>query len=82
LHGRTPEGVFYYAMELFQGASLDDVVEFDGPQPPERVSIKADGDAALTQAGSITPGFPGPAQASCNACTTRVAGAVQLRRRI
>ncbi|HSB62259.1 MAG TPA: serine/threonine-protein kinase [Vicinamibacteria bacterium] len=35
--GRTPEGVFYYAMELLDGAGLDAVVELDGPQPPERV---------------------------------------------
>lgn len=36
-YGRTPEGVFYYAMELLDGASLQDVVESDGPQPESRV---------------------------------------------
>ncbi|MEY4513098.1 MAG: hypothetical protein RLZZ450_5220 [Pseudomonadota bacterium] len=36
-YGRTTDGVFYYAMELLEGASLDEVVEFDGPQPEERV---------------------------------------------
>jgi len=36
-YGRTPEGVFYYAMELLDGASLEAVVEVDGPQPPGRV---------------------------------------------
>jgi serine/threonine-protein kinase len=36
-YGRTPEGVFYYAMELLDGASLEAVVERDGPQPPGRV---------------------------------------------
>lgn len=36
-YGRTTEGVFYYAMELLEGASLDEVVEVDGPQPEERV---------------------------------------------
>ena len=33
-YGRTPEGVFYYAMELLDGATLEEVVEVDGPQPP------------------------------------------------
>lgn len=36
-YGRTMDGVFYYAMELLEGASLDEVVEVDGPQPEERV---------------------------------------------
>jgi serine/threonine-protein kinase len=36
-YGRTTEGVFYYAMELLEGASLDEIVEIDGPQPEERV---------------------------------------------
>jgi serine/threonine-protein kinase len=36
-YGRTPDGVFYYAMELLDGASLEAVVERDGPQPPARV---------------------------------------------
>jgi len=36
-YGRTPEGVFFYAMELLDGASLESVVEVDGPQPPGRV---------------------------------------------
>jgi serine/threonine-protein kinase len=36
-YGRTTEGVFYYAMELLEGASLDEIVEVDGPQPEERV---------------------------------------------
>ena len=36
-YGRTPDGVFYYAMELLDGASLEEVVERDGPQPPGRV---------------------------------------------
>jgi len=35
--GRTPEGVFYYAMELLDGVSLDHVVGYDGPQPEARV---------------------------------------------
>jgi len=36
-YGRTPEGVFYYAMELLEGASVEDVVALDGAQPPGRV---------------------------------------------
>jgi serine/threonine-protein kinase len=36
-YGRTADGIFYYAMELLEGASLDEVVEVDGPQPEERV---------------------------------------------
>jgi hypothetical protein len=35
--GRTPEGVFYYAMELLSGGSLEDVVEVGGRQPAARV---------------------------------------------
>jgi len=36
-YGRTPEGVFYYAMELLEGASVEDIVALDGAQPPGRV---------------------------------------------
>jgi serine/threonine-protein kinase len=36
-YGRTTDGVFYYAMELLEGAALDEIVELDGPQPEERV---------------------------------------------
>ncbi|NOU28458.1 MAG: serine/threonine protein kinase [Polyangiaceae bacterium] len=36
-YGRTTDGVFYYAMELLEGASLTEIVEVDGPQPEERV---------------------------------------------
>lgn len=36
-YGRTPEGVFYYAMELLDGINLEDLVVRHGPQPEGRV---------------------------------------------
>jgi serine/threonine-protein kinase len=36
-YGQSTDGVFYYAMELLEGASLEQIVDIDGPQPPERV---------------------------------------------
>jgi hypothetical protein len=36
-YGRTPEGIFYYAMEYIDGLSLAELVEKHGPQPPGRV---------------------------------------------
>jgi eukaryotic-like serine/threonine-protein kinase len=52
--GRTPEGVFYYAMELLDGAALEVLVELDGAQPPERVLHVLDGVAgALVEAHEV-----------------------------
>lgn len=36
-YGRTPHGVFYYAMEYLEGRSLERLVADEGPQPPARV---------------------------------------------
>ncbi len=53
-YGRTPEGVFYYAMEYLDGASLADVVAESGPMPPARVIHVLDQVArALTEAHRV-----------------------------
>lgn len=35
--GRTPDGIFYYAMELLDGVDLQRLVQSEGPLPPGRV---------------------------------------------
>ncbi len=53
-YGRTPDGVFYYAMELLDGASLDRVVSVSGPLPASRVvHVLYDVAGALTEAHDV-----------------------------
>ncbi len=53
-YGHTPDGVFYYAMELLDGATVDEIVKVDGPQPPGRVlKVMAEVAGALEEAHGV-----------------------------
>jgi predicted Ser/Thr protein kinase len=53
-YGRTPEGVFYYAMEFLDGINLESLVEKYGAQPDGRViSILKQVCASLFEAHSL-----------------------------
>ncbi len=53
-YGRTHDGVFYYAMELLDGATLQRIADLDGPQQPGRVvRILTMACAALSEAHSF-----------------------------
>jgi serine/threonine protein kinase len=53
-YGRTHDGVFYYAMELLDGANLQRIVTVGGPQPAGRVlRILAMACGALSEAHDI-----------------------------
>jgi hypothetical protein len=50
-YGTTPDGTFYYAMELLRGITITALVESDGPQPERRVvSIMKQAAASLAEA--------------------------------
>ncbi len=53
-YGRTPDGLFYYAMELLDGVSLDELVALDGTQLAGRVvSLLRQAAGALAEAHGI-----------------------------
>jgi serine/threonine-protein kinase len=53
-YGRTPEGVFYYAMEYLDGIDLEQLVVRFGPQPAARVvNVLSQVAASLGEAHSI-----------------------------
>jgi serine/threonine-protein kinase len=58
-YGRTPEGIFYYAMEYLPGLPLDRVIRDDGPQPEAR---------SFTSSSRSAPRWPKPTGSpSCTA---------------
>ncbi len=53
-YGRTDDGIFYYAMELLDGANLQRIVAVNGPLPPGRVvRILSMACGALTEAHGV-----------------------------
>jgi serine/threonine-protein kinase len=53
-YGRTPDGIFYYAMEYLEGANLADVIAEGGPMPAGRViQILEQAVGALAEAHQI-----------------------------
>ncbi len=53
-YGRTPDGLFYYTMELLDGATLEDIVLTTGPMPPARVArLLTQVASALAEAHSL-----------------------------
>ena len=53
-YGRTPDGLFYYAMEYLDGVTLEELIEIDGPISPARAaSILRQAARALAEAHAI-----------------------------
>jgi hypothetical protein len=53
-YGRTPDGIFYYAMEYLNGVTLDALVAAEGAQPPGRVvQILSQAAGALAEAHGV-----------------------------
>jgi serine/threonine-protein kinase len=53
-YGRTPDGIFYYVMELIEGVNLQRVVDIDGAQPAGRVvHLLSQAAAALAEAHEV-----------------------------
>jgi serine/threonine protein kinase len=53
-YGRTPDGVFYYAMELLEGLNLEDVVAQNGPMSAARaVHVLGQVASALAEAHAV-----------------------------
>ena len=53
-YGRSPDGVFYYAMELINGATLAEIVQVAGPMDPARtLAVVRQCAAAMVEAHGI-----------------------------
>jgi serine/threonine-protein kinase len=53
-YGHTPGGLFYYVMEYLDGVTLEDLVTYDGPQPPARVvHVMSQVASALVEAHAV-----------------------------